>query len=90
MNKVGELCVAFISKNANIDLRVTENVIVVNHFYGILSFIWYKYELCRNSQGARKPPRQRTICLSGACLERFSCRSELRPALFISYAFRRH
>ena len=61
MIKVGEPCVAFIYKNANIDQRVT-------------------YE-------GREETPQTTYQDS---LERFSCRSGLRPALYIIYAFRRH
>ena len=61
MIKVGELCVVFIYKNANIDLRVTENVIVVTHIYSILAFIWHKYELCMSMQDGRKSPHKRAV-----------------------------
>ena len=51
------------------------------------SFLRMPMKLCISIQDARKKPTKGRYQDS---LERFSCRSELRPALFIIYAFRRH
>ena len=68
MNKVGELCVAFIYQNANIDLRKNMNYV--------------------GRRRTRGNPADNGRYQDS--LERFSRRSELRPGLFIIYAFRRH